>query len=73
MGQLLTDVLTLEKEGLVGFTEIGEQILLNPVLSYKIPKSDKELITARLQDDEYALFKEINEKQFSYSLYEKRD
>lgn len=72
MAQELTDVLTLEKEGLVGFTENGEQVPLTHVLTRPIPQSDKELIIKILGDNEYAFFKEINEKKLSYSLYERR-
>ena len=49
MGKLLIDVLTLEKEGLVGFTEIGEQVPLStPKLGVWISEHDvKDCVTQK--------------------------
>lgn len=68
MGQLLIDVLTLEKEGLVGFTEIGEQVPLSTpnlgVWAYHhlaIGKAEEEFMNRVLnlikKSDEKAYFK----------------
>lgn len=71
MGQLLIDVLTLEKEGLVGFTEIGEQVPLKLTrLSYhNITESGKEQMIKDLEG--YVHFAEVKGK-FSCWVYEKR-
>lgn len=72
MGQLLIDVLTLEKEGLVGFiAETGEQIPLKLTRHsyHNIPESGKEHMIKELEG--YVHFAEVKGK-FSYWVYEKR-
>ena len=78
MGKLLIDVLNLGKEGLVGFTEIGEQVSLKEVASTekessgKLSTSKKEECLTMLPEGAYVHFKELSPQESEYHIYQER-
>jgi len=57
MGQILIDVLTLKEEGLVGFTENGEEVPLNapkPMHSHSLIPEEFYKIKGEKQRQDYA-------------------
>jgi hypothetical protein len=76
MGKILTDVLTLEQEGLVGFTEIGEQIPLRRVFCSSISEdleNSKEDLIKGLGEKEYVQFTYEDSSIINYTYYEERE
>lgn len=72
-GKMLVDVLTLKKDGLVGFTEEGEQVPLNlPILFTTLLEWDKEKLVKLLSDEAYVYFPDAIKRDIYNRIYTRR-